>query len=52
MPQTLTKGTPERAKTDKNLNIERQLRQIVAVVDRDTSGPRPLLFRLRSLIPF
>ena len=24
MPQTLTKGTPERAKTDKNLHIERQ----------------------------
>src|SRR6185295_13958347 len=24
MPQTLTKGTPERARTDKNLNIERQ----------------------------
>jgi glycosyltransferase involved in cell wall biosynthesis len=45
-------GRAARKACEENLNIERQLRQIVAVVDRDISGPRPLFFRLRSLVPF
>jgi glycosyltransferase involved in cell wall biosynthesis len=45
-------GRAARKACEENLNIERQLRQIVAVVDRDASGPRPLLSRLRSLTAF
>jgi glycosyltransferase involved in cell wall biosynthesis len=45
-------GRAARKACEENLNIERQLRQIVAVIDRDASGLRPPLSRLRSLVPF
>jgi glycosyltransferase involved in cell wall biosynthesis len=45
-------AAPPARRARRTNNIERQLRQIVAVVDRDASGPRPLLSRLRSLVPF
>jgi glycosyltransferase involved in cell wall biosynthesis len=45
-------GKAARKACEDNLNIERQLRQIMAVIDRDASGPRPPLARLRDLVPF
>jgi hypothetical protein len=37
-------GRAARKACEENLNIERQLRQIIAVVDRDASSPRPPFF--------
>jgi glycosyltransferase involved in cell wall biosynthesis len=45
-------GKAARKACEDNLNIERQLRQIMAVIDRDQGGLRPPLGRLRQLVPF
>jgi hypothetical protein len=45
-------GRAARKACEENLNIERQLLQIVPEVDRDASGPRPLLSGLGSLFAF